>query len=627
MSESRDKGGWLAGHGRILLVALHDVAMAAAAFELAVWLRYQTYGLPQPFFFLWEATLLFAAVAAPVFWWVGMYRGIWHYASGRDLAAIAKGVTLALLVFLPLLFFLTRLELFPRTVLIILWPLLIVMLAGPRFFYRWLKDGNLAAVFERDPGESVPVLLAGAGDSADTFIREMARMRPAPYRVVGLLDHRDNRIGRDIRGIRVEGALADLAAVVERLKARGQAPQRVIVAADRIEGEAVRGLVEETDRLGLALSRLPRLTDFAGAGRLEVRPIEVEDLLGRPQKVLDRDAMARLIQGRRVLVTGAGGTIGGELARQIAGFGPAELTLLDHGEYALYAIDLDLAERHPALVRRAILADVADEKRIAAIFADLKPELVFHAAALKHVPLCEDNPAMALRTNVQGTRTVAAACRAAGTAAMVLISTDKAVAPRSVMGASKRLAELVCLAEARAPGAPRIAVVRFGNVLGSTGSVVPLFQRQLAAGGPLTVTDAETTRYFMTCREAVELVLQASALPAEAGRLFVLDMGAPVRIRDLARQMIRLSGRREVEIRYTGLRPGEKLHEVLVESGTALRPTAVEGVMAAEVQAMIDAAQLAARLAALPAENGAVRAALRALVPDYAPEEIAHAAQ
>jgi O-antigen biosynthesis protein WbqV len=342
------------------------------------------------------------------------------------------------------------------------------------------------------------------------------------------------------------------------------------------------------------LARLPRLTEFRqdlGDPARLVEPIAIEDLLGRPQAVLDREAMARLIGGRRILVTGAGGTIGSELARQIAALGPGRLILVDNSEFLLYAINGDLSDRYPELALRPILGDVRDRARIESIIIGEDPQIVFHAAGLKHVPMVEANPIEGVLTNVVGTRNVAEAGRAHGVGLVVMISTDKAVNPASVMGATKRLAESFCqaldLAEARRPvqaGGTRFVTVRFGNVLGSTGSVVPLFTRQLAAGGPLTVTHPDVTRFFMTVREAVELVLEASAalsVPEEGaadarGKIFVLDMGEPVKIVDLARQMIRLAGLRpdrDIEIRFIGLRPGEKLHEALFHAAEAPVPT------------------------------------------------------
>ena len=347
-------------------------------------------------------------------------------------------------------------------------------------------------------------------------------------------------------------------------------------------------------RLAIPLARLPKLTDFrrdlTSAERI-IEPIALEDLLGRSQAVLDRDGMARLIAGRRVLVTGAGGTIGAELARQVAAFSPSRLVLLDNGEFALYAIDAELREHFPGLVQLPLLRDVRECRQVEEVVAAERPEIVFHAAALKHLPMVEANPLEGVLTNIVGSRNVAEAARASGAALVVMISTDKAVNPTSVMGATKRLAESFCQAldlyEARRGAAygqgTRYVTVRFGNVLGSTGSVVPLFARQLTAGGPLTVTDPEADRFFMTVREAVELVLQATALSpapeaADArGKIFVLDMGEPVKIVDLAHQMIRLAGlrlERDIKIEFIGLRPGEKLHEELFHPAEPLMPTA-----------------------------------------------------
>ena len=599
-------------NSRIFIVGAHDVIMAALSFEAAVALRYYTYGAPQELFFLWEGTLIFTIVCALTFWRVGLYRGIWYYASLNDLIAIFKAVTLAILIFLPVMFVLTRLEDFPRTSLIINWPLLIVMLAGPRFLCRALKDGNLRAAFHKfDTDQSrIPVLLAGAGDQADSFIREMVRSALAAYRVVGIVDDKPGRIGRDIRGVRILGSLDNIDDVVARLDRDAMRPQRLIIAGGSYGGEQVQGLLQCCERLGMTLARLPRLTDFdrskdidpdAGHGTVqafEPRPVDVEDLLGRPQKVLDRDAMRNLITGRRVLVTGAGGTIGSELVRQVADFEPSRLTLLDNAEYNLYRIDLEIGERHPQLSRRSALADVRDPERLADILTTETPDLLFHAAAFKHVPLVEENSEEGVLTNVIGTSNVAEACQRAGVGTMVLISTDKAVAPSSVMGATKRIAERYCQAlGAQTAGnsatTTRFLTVRFGNVLGSTGSVVPLFTRQIASGGPVTVTHEAVTRYFMTTSEAVELVVQACALQDDdtdaRGKIYVLDMGEPVRILDLAHQMIRLAGLRpekDIAVSFTGLRAGEKLHERLFDTDEQVTATAHQSICIASSPAM-----------------------------------------
>ncbi len=572
---------------RIATVATHDVFMAMLSFELSVWFRYQTYGKPQEFFFLWHGTVIFTVVCFLVFWRMGLYRGIWHYASLSDVIAIIKAVTLAILIFLPVMFVMDRLANFPRSAMFLSWPLLVCLLMAPRLLYRFSKDGDLRAVFEHTNDGRVPVLLIGAGDEAETFIRGLARDRQAGYRVVGIVDHKDSRIGRDIRGITVLGGLDQVEDIVKNLARKGRKPQRMVITWSKLDGPSIGKLLEQAEALGLTLSRMPRMTEFQSSTdktRLEVQPVEVADLLGRPQQVLDQDAMRALIAGRRILITGAGGTIGSELARQTAIHGPTHISLLDNGELALYRIDLEFDENWPNLSRSTILGDVRDGTRLATVFQREQPDLVFHAAAFKHVPMVEENPNEGVLTNVMGTANVARACLASEVAVMVQISTDKAVNPTSIMGATKRIAEMICQGLSLTSASCRFVTVRFGNVLGSTGSVVPLFQRQLARGGPLTVTDRDVTRYFMTAREAVELVLQATAATprdVESGKIFVLDMGQPVRILDLARQMIRLAGFTpdvDIPITFTGLRPGEKLYEEMLHDGEAPQPTNLEGV-------------------------------------------------
>jgi len=620
------------------IALIHDIVMSAIAFVAAVVLRMGLAAFDEVPQVLLLGTAVFCAVAALVFRWTGLYRGVWRYASLDDTIAIVKAVSLAVLVFVACLFLVTRLDALPRSTPVILWFVLIALLAVPRFAYRVLKDRHFSQLLRRTAeARKVPVLLIGAGDEADLFIREMARSATGSYRPVGIVDDKPRRVGRSIRGVPVLGAIEEIPELVRQLARNHVAPQRLILTKEHIDADQVQRLFEISEALALPLARLPRLTDFKrGSERLDVRPIAIEDLLGRPQTPLDRPAMAALIAGRRVLVTGAGGTIGGELARQVAALGPASLALLDSAEFALYAIDLELAEQFPELPRHAVLGDVRDGRQIAGLLAALRPELVFHAAALKHVPMSEANPEEAILTNAIGTRNVSELCRDAGVDAMVMISTDKAVNPTSVMGATKRLAEAWCqtldLAERRrrAQGerATRYITVRFGNVLGSTGSVVPLFQRQLARGGPLTVTHPEITRFFMTVREAVELVLQATTLGMAAadagGQIYVLDMGEPVRIVDLARQLIRLAGlrpERDVQIVYTGLRPGEKLHEELFHPGEALVETGAAGIRLANPRTS-DSAMLARALDELEAAARARRTAdalalLAHLVPEF----------
>jgi FlaA1/EpsC-like NDP-sugar epimerase len=614
----------------------HDVLMAAASFWLSLYLRVGDGLLDYPGRLLLGYDLAFTAIAAATFWWTGLYRGIWRYASLPDLLALLRAVTIVVLAFFPLMFIATRLVDLPRSLVGINWLVLMALLGGPRFAYRLFKDRSLSRLLAGDKrSTAIPVLLIGARDGAAMFIREMASDPDRLYRVVGILADSLSRVGRQLGGVPVLGTIEDLSRVVADLDGRGERPQRLILCAQTLEGATVRRLLDMADDLTIPLARLPRLTEFKQTldeDTPAVEPIALEDLLGRPQAVLDRVGMRTLIAGKRVLVTGAGGTIGAELVRQIAACEPARLALLDNNEYALYSIDRELEERHAAQPRLAVIGDVREKSRVEQVIAAERPELVFHAAALKHVPMVEANTVEGVLTNVLGTRHVAEACRTHGVRAMVMISTDKAVNPASVMGATKRLAESICQAldivESRKPGGTRFVTVRFGNVLGSTGSVVPLFQRQLAAGGPLTVTHPDMTRFFMTVREAVELVLQASVLAVkggeERGKIFVLDMGEPVKIVDLARQMIRLAGRKpgkDVKIAFIGLRPGEKLQEELFYASEPLLPTEAAAIRLAAPRT-IDYAMLSRSLDELAEHAGERRqermlALLGTLVPEY----------
>ena len=633
---------------RILLNTGLDALVAAVSVPAAVWLAAPGAWPPG----LWWLLALPVGVAATLLAGLplGMPRQYWRFASLPDFlttsaAAVAGAVVLwatlhAAGAWRP-----------PNPGFPVIHALVLAAtLAAPRIGAR-LRNAGRAGPETGNPAQ--PALLVGAGEGVDLFLRALAQERSPAYRVTGILAPRARQMGRRIRGVPVLGTAEDAATVLESLREEGRLPAGIILAGTTAGGVELQRLLDAADRHGVPVRRAPRVTALDPAGRrpgergdaaprITLRPVEIEELLDRPQVPLDREGMARLIQGRRVLVTGAGGTIGGELARQVAALGPSSLTLLDHGEYVLYEIDLELRERHPDVPRRAVLADIRDEPRIRRLFDEIRPELVFHAAALKHVPMVENDPLEGLLTNALGTRVVADAARAAGCSLMVFISTDKAVNPTSVMGASKRLAEMYCQAldrEARASldsgsaggGGMRLVTVRFGNVLGSTGSVVPLFRRQLERGGPLTVTHPDMRRYFMTVREAVGLVLQAAVVGAtdradappelRQGGLFVLDMGEAVKIVDLARRMIRLAGLRpeeDVEIRFTGLRPGEKLYEELFHGQEPPGRTAFPGLLMA-VPRTTDAAEMAAaidRVAAM-AEGGEREGALRELAREF----------
>ena len=583
---------------RGLVAYAHDIAMAGLSFVLALYLRLgddTTLYKPDPMI---QGGIIFVAISAVVFWFSGLYRGVWRYASINDLLAITRAVTIAVFTFSLVMFLWTRFLYLPRSIILIDWFVLMALLGGPRFIYRLVKDRRFDLANENHNGQKIAVLLVGAGDGAELFIRALRRSEDSNYRAVGIVSDRPDRIGKQIHGIEVIGPASDIAGTVKKLKAAGVRPQRLVLTKDDMDGARVRSLLDQADALGLTMARLPSLTDFKSgvSDKVEVKSVAVEDLLGRPQTALDRGAMAGLIEGKRVLVTGAGGSIGSELVRQICDFKPAEIGLLDHSELALYTIDRETALGWPDIRRQSVIADVCDRERIAQVFDRLRPELVFHAAALKHVPLVEINVVEGATTNIAGTVNVADICVETGVSAMVLISTDKAVNPTSIMGASKRIAESYCQALDLKRGdgnGARFVTVRFGNVLGSTGSVVPLFQKQLAEGGPLTVTHPDMTRYFMTVREAVELVLQASALGhggngRQDGKIFVLDMGEPIRIMDLAEQMIRLAGLKpgkDIRIDITGIRPGEKLYEEVFHGAEPPVATECPGVLLAAPRA------------------------------------------
>lgn len=468
--------------------------------------------------------------------------------------------------------------------------ILTALLAGLRIVRRALHERMLIdSLLRLRPAPASPalprLLIVGTANEAEAFLRAPAALGER-YAPVGVLTPQARETGDELGGVCVLGAIDDFDAVMAQLRDGGLQPAALLFLTD---GPLSAFGAERLGRLkteGVRLLRRQGLIDMnAGGGGSTLREISLEELLSRAPVRLDPEPVRALVAGRRVLVTGAGGSIGSELARQIAASGPAQLTLLDAAEANLFHIDRELGEAWPSLARRDVLCDVRDAARLQLVFAAEKPEIVFHAAALKHVTLVENHPCEGVRTNVLGSRNVAAAAKACGAAHLVLISTDKAVAPASVMGATKRVAEAVVRQFGGGPNengsSTRVSVVRFGNVLGSAGSVVPIFQHQIARGGPVTLTDAQVERYFMTIPEAVQLVLRAAALsavdPEPPVGVLTLEMGEPVKIIDLARRMIELQGLvpdRDIEIRITGLRPGEKLTEALVDVNETARPKA-----------------------------------------------------
>jgi len=581
-------------------VLIHDTFVAAISFAVSVNLRLgddATSFLIGPLMSPW---IIFTGLCALVFWISQVSRGMWRYTSMSDMIFIARAVTLALLLYLLVTFFLYRMDSVPRSTLIINWLVLFVLLSAPRVVYRLSRTGTIWRLLrQRGQASQVPILLIGTGDSAELFLRHTERTSGELYYVTGLIDEDGTEIGQSIHGRPVLGRLEELRIILDRLAARGELPRRLILTRP-LPRDAMQEVMRVSELSGVPVARLPRLTDFeVGEDKgVHLQPIALEDLLGRIQTKVSDDNVRRHIAGQRVLVTGAGGSIGSELVRQLAALSPSHISLLDASEVLLYNIDLELCEVNSELSKNAILADVRDRRRIFQAMELENPSLVFHAAALKHVPMVEANKIEGVLTNTIGTRNVADACFQLGVKAMVLISTDKAVKPLCTMGASKRMAEEYCQALNAATVNPHalnannhnacgdrrqtyFTTVRFGNVLGSNGSVVPLFKRQLAAGGPITITDPRMCRYFMSVNEAVELVLHASAMISndskdDHGSISVLDMGKPIKIMDLAKQMIRLAGLtpgRDIEIKVTGIRPGEKLEEELFHEAEPLKAT------------------------------------------------------
>ncbi|OIO59180.1 MAG: polysaccharide biosynthesis protein [Alphaproteobacteria bacterium CG_4_10_14_0_2_um_filter_63_37] len=548
------------------LVILHDLFWVPAALIGAYWLRFNLGSIPDLFFDrMWALVGLAVPIQLATFWWFGLYRGIWRFASMPDLMRIVQAVGVGSLVLGLAAVQIYRMVDIPRSALL-LYPMLLVLgLAGPRSLYRWLQDRRS---HHRRRGE-LRALVVGSGREAEALIRGLSHQ--GGYLLVGLIDGHPKKQGRELLGVRVLGVPEQVLDLI-----RAYHIDVVLFAADDVEKVVLEQVVEACGQAHIPARILPSMRDMAD-GKFEVsklRPLTVEDILGRQPILLDMQAIGSYLKGKRVLITGGGGSIGSELCRQIAARAPEKLIILEHGEFNLYQIEREIRALHPGLNLVPVLGDVRDPHRAQMAFEQHRPEVVFHAAAYKHVPMVEANPEEGVFNNVMGTKVIADLADRYGAERFVLVSTDKAVNPTNVMGTTKRVAEIYCQNLALR-STTRFITTRFGNVLGSAGSVVPLFQEQIANGGPVTVTHPEITRYFMTIPEAVGLILQAGSMGSR-GEIFVLDMGEPVRIQDLAEQMIRLSGKepgRDIEIVHTGLRPGEKLFEELFHETEALQGT------------------------------------------------------
>lgn len=595
-------------------IFFHDLCMIPAAWFGAYWLRFNLEAIPQVFWLQAVAVFPILLVLQGVsFWYFGLYRGVWRFASIPDLVRIAKAVALGVLLSTIAIAFITHLQNIPRSVFVLDGLLLLLLLSGPRFLYRGFKDRHLYRIDSRN------VLIIGAGQAGEMLARDLIRNPENAYRPVAFVDDDKTKSGKDVHGIPVVGSTDTIVAAVQLHEI-----ELILIAVTTASAAQMRRIVGACEASGVPFRTLPRLDDLM-SGQVTVkqlRDVRIEDLLGRQSVSLDWEAINREIHDKRILVTGGGGSIGSELCRQLARLRPAQLIIFEQSEFNLYTIEAELARGFPHLSLIALLGDVTDVAAVENLFAIHAPQVVFHAAAYKHVPMLEQQARAAVMNNVLGTRVVAHAAHGHGCEAFVLVSTDKAVNPSNIMGTTKRVAEIICQTLNRSSNT-RFITVRFGNVLGSSGSVIPLFQKQIAAGGPVTVTHPDITRYFMTIPEAAQLILQASVLGG-GGEIFVLDMGEPVKIAYLAEQLIQLSGKRpgeDIQIIFTGLRPGEKLYEELFHSSEKLQATQHPKILLAGSReyhaATLDEALAALVRAAAALDEAQLREILVRLVPEY----------
>ena len=549
----------------------------------------------------------------------GLYRGIWMFASLPDLKRVLRAVgfsTAALLVFFVL--YRNQQQVVPRSLLVLYPMLLTVYMGGGRAVYRMWKEHRLYGGLV---GQGKPVVIVGAGRGGAMLLRELERS--PDWRVVGLVDDDRSKWGRELSGHLVIGGIESLPDILDSAKA-----SHVILAMPSAAADACRQATDLAVEAGAHVFTVPGLDDVM-SGRVaisSIRPVEIEDLLGRDPVLIDTQHVAAMVASKTILVTGAGGSIGSELCRQLGRFSPERLVLFEQSELALYTLEQWFSVHMPNVKVVPLAGDVKDVARLVEVFSGYQPQVVFHAAAYKHVPLMEvGNAWQAVRNNVMGTLQVAECARRFEAEPFVLISTDKAVNPTNVMGATKRLAEMVCEALHSQGGGTQLEMVRFGNVLGSTGSVIPKFQEQILRGGPVTVTHPEITRYFMSIPEAAQLVLQAAAM-GQGGEIFVLDMGEPVKITDLARKMIQLCGYSgdEIRIEFTGLRPGEKLYEELLADAEQTRQTPHPKLRIAKARAVENdfLVNLRPWFTEISLSDVRVRETLKRWVPEYQPAAI-----
>ena len=605
---------------RMSLIMAAHLALFVCAYVAAFMLRFD-FDLSSEYVGVLANTLgLVVLVKLVVFYTAGQFSGWWRYVGLRDVLSMIKAAALSMVVFLAINYIFLEIRIFPRSVYLLDFASTVLFVTGVRVAVRMYREWRSGTAPENFRGDLKRLLIVGAGDTGETLLREIGKNRNLPFRPVALLDDDPRKHGLRIHDVPVVGKVDDIGRVVDVYDI-----QEVIIAAPSASRQQMRRLVALCQQTGIKPKVLPAveavLTTSFGLGAL--REVAIEDLLGRKEVKLDEAAIGTYLQGKVVMITGAGGSIGSEICRQVCRFAPERIVMVEQAENPLFFIGRELKQTYGDSIEMVqVIADICDRDRMAKVFEEHHPEAVLHAAAHKHVPLMEQNPGEAVKNNFLGTRCMARLSDEFGVRSFVMISTDKAVNPTSVMGTTKRLAELYVQAMALHSQTQFIAV-RFGNVLGSNGSVVPIFKEQIRRGGPVTVTHPEMTRYFMTIPEATQLVLQAAST-GESGQVFVLDMGEPVRIVDLARDLISLSGLRpgdDVEIVFTGVRPGEKLFEELSLGDEGIRKTAHEKIFIGNVAQLplerLEEAAAGFVAIADQADPDGIRARLKGLVPEY----------